>query len=431
MKKLSLLVILCMVISIFSICVSAVDETEPLLFTKTQDGLQLVAEIDKTVLEENEYTAVTFYCENIGDASLYQYESLGASWFLEGYVTPKNEPNKVVDSVDVVVEDVNWNAELEPGKKSRIIKGNISRNLKAGEYTFVVSTVYGLDVPPEESWQEYDEKTAKLSVDFTVIEKTQYCSSYRRVSLNVEFEKKVFSESEKMRVKVYAENIGQDTIYQHRIITNSAWDFWAKITPLNSGANASYYTPVDKENIFDGSSTSVNTLNPGEKTPVATFELDEFLEDKGYNFHVDFEYAIDGEHNGAAALDKNVYTLSVNALFTVSDSVSADLSVSAVACSQSEIVEGEEATLTATVRNLADQSFGGDVSVDFYCDGVLLTTVTENVYIEANKFATVTSDISKKFAFGAHKIYAVVRCDRHHEDIGTDDNLIKNRITVE
>lgn len=431
MKKLSLLVILSMLISIFSISVSAVDETEPQIFTKTQDGLKLVAEVEKTVLEEDEFTAVTFYCENVGDTSLYQYESLGASWFLGGYVTPKDEPNTAVDSVPIEVEGVNWNAELEPGEKSRIIKGNISGNLKAGEYTFVVFSDYGLEVPPEKSGQEYDEKTAKLTVDFTVIEKKQYCSSDGQVSLNVEFEKKIFSESEKIKVKVYAENIGQDTIYQHRIITNSAWDFWAKITPLRNGADTSYYTPVDKENYFDGSSTSVNTLNPGEKTPIATFELDEFLEDGGYHFNVSFEYATDGVHNGAAALDKNVHTLYIGALFTVSDSVSADLSVSAVACSQSEIVEGEEATLTATVRNLADQSFGGDVSVDFYCDGVLLTTVTENVYIEANKFVTVNSDQPKKFAFGAHKIYAVVRCDKYHNDIGSDDNLIKNRITVE
>lgn len=121
--------------------------------------------------------------------------------------------------------------------------------------------------------------------------------------------------------------------------------------------------------------------------------------------------------------------LSTDIYFVDGTEKDTDLFVSSIASKNGTGVEGDELQFTSTIRNLSKEDFTGAVSIDFYCDGRIVSTVTETVNIPSDGFVNIDASTTTKALFGSHKICAQLDITTDN-DIDTSNNIAKARIIV-
>lgn len=104
-----------------------------------------------------------------------------------------------------------------------------------------------------------------------------------------------------------------------------------------------------------------------------------------------------------------------------------DLYVSSASTVQSNIVDGDEVSFRATVRNLSENTSTA-YNVSFYINGQLIETVEVDEGIEAGRSAQITSTVGKRISFGNSSITVMIECENDNEN---SNDRMKSRFTVE
>ena len=132
---------------------------------------------------------------------------------------------------------------------------------------------------------------------------------------------------------------------------------------------------------------------------------------------------------------KNILTMIlavtlIFSLFSVSTVFAADvdLMVSQVNANASNLYDGDEILISATVRNYSGSS-SGQFEVGFYADGTLVETVISTQSIAAGTYKQITTTVPWKPFFGSHKLKAIVS-PTSETDSYTENNIAVSRVMV-
>lgn len=415
------------------------------VYSTTQDDLELTIALPKTEYLEGEDIIIDCSLKNNDSVPVYQAYSLGTAWY--GAAKAVNKETKETYYFSKNLPQVNHNATLMSGerfnwKETAYFHNFAEDRLPAGEYTLTVYSEYGFEVPPErpEDMDSSDNAyTIEVSADFTVLPLPTYTAEQDGVELTVTFDKAEYNIGDTIKAEVVLKNNSEESIYFHR-----------------DGAFKPLYMDImydDNGNYFNGSESlitpepieTIGEIKPGEESSKVfsfTTEYSSGMTGGEYNFTAceageyigkvwaaysltEAEYGVH-ENDIELAIDFTVTVVDVNP-----EPVEADLAVSAVATSSATPEESEDITLNATVRNYGEEAYSGDVTVDFYKNGVLITTVTQSVELASNGYVVITADEATKFAFGSQTVYADITCDNTHNDTDSANNIIKKRVVVE
>lgn len=413
-------------------------------YTEYKDGLSLSVSLDKSEYLVGEDITVTVILKNNNDKSVYYRRDEIAAHNDVVVKLPYGQEQQFIDtddgaSIPTVVdrelsagESITEVMRFKSGYRMESLLGLYDEDdpfIKANPGTYAGKAIF------EYSFDKGGENTSVLSLNFGVSiisDEVSFTAYDGGVALVVTFDKSKYNIGDTVKATAVLKNNSGESIYFHRYAPHPIFMY------IKYDDNGNYFLGSDSIKIPP--EMTEWEIKPGEELS-DVFTIQTKYDNAQNNTGSDFIDCEAGEYLGKAwalysrqkGIDGVYDELSLD--FTVSlvapTVVDADVAVSAVAAGNSLPKEGEELTLSATLRNYGEETYTGNVSVDFYKNGKLITTVTQKVELDPDGYVVITADKASKFAFGSQTMYAAVTCDSAHKDVDPANNMIKSRIIVE